>query len=256
LDTESLHLYEHALIRFKLSPTPLINEIALREILCEIEGLAMAFKALILDFDQTLVDSIRDFYAAYNLCLVKYGKPPIEWHIFLQDYRNDRLARFLPDRLQRNFWKDFLHIIGRIFDNCRLLPGSREALLFARGCSFLIAVTTGRYSPSTLFHYWLSLLGIKRLIDAAVTRAEVPTSEGKLPIFVKAAQKLGVDPQECVIVGDYLDDMQAASQLRAVAVGVLTGYMDSKALKSAGAQWVLDGIYQLPLVLSRYSPKR
>ncbi len=215
----------------------------------------MAFRALILDFDQTLVDSIRDFYTAYNLCLAKYGRPPLEWHVFLHDYRNDRLARFLPDSLQRSFWRDFLQIIGRIFDSCYLLPGAREAMLFAREHGFLVAVTTGRYAPLSSFHHWLSLLGIRSFVNAIVTRIEVPNSEGKLSIFVKAAEKLGVNPQNCIIVGDYVDDMQAASQLRALAIGVRTGYMDSKALKSAGAQLILDGIYQLPLILSRYSPE-
>jgi phosphoglycolate phosphatase-like HAD superfamily hydrolase len=66
-----------------------------------------------------------------------------------------------------------------------------------------------------------------------------------------AASKLGVvNPENCVVLGDTVSDMEAAVAFGAgVRVGVLSGAHDSEALKAAGATAVIGSVADLPNLL-------
>lgn len=63
------------------------------------------------------------------------------------------------------------------------------------------------------------------------------------------ARKLGVAPQDCLMVGDTLPDIQVAAAVGAASVGVLCGFGTRDEIQRAGANLILESTAQLAEVL-------
>lgn len=63
------------------------------------------------------------------------------------------------------------------------------------------------------------------------------------------AEKLGIRPDECLIVGDTTLDIRAGKAAGAQTVGVLSGFGKEAELKSAGADLILQSVAELPEAL-------
>ena len=109
---------------------------------------------------------------------------------------------------------------GRLSKQLRTLPGARELLshLTATGVRWAIA-TSGRLKNAQPA---LDILGIGTDVTV-VTRDEVPYAKPDPDLFMAAANRLGVDLQNAVVVGDSVWDMLAARRARALDVGLLSG---------------------------------
>jgi phosphoglycolate phosphatase-like HAD superfamily hydrolase len=64
-----------------------------------------------------------------------------------------------------------------------------------------------------------------------------------------AAQKMQVNPGECLMVGDTTVDIQAGKAAGAQTVGVLNGFGEEKELLRAGADLILPSVADLPAIL-------
>jgi phosphoglycolate phosphatase len=63
------------------------------------------------------------------------------------------------------------------------------------------------------------------------------------------AEKLGIRPDECLIVGDTTIDIRAGKAAGAQTIGVLSGFGKETELIAAGAQLVLPSVVDLPQAL-------
>jgi phosphoglycolate phosphatase-like HAD superfamily hydrolase len=81
-----------------------------------------------------------------------------------------------------------------------------------------------------------------------VTRDEVAHAKPDPDLFLAAAQRLGVDVEESVVVGDSVWDLLAARRARALGIGLLSGGYGDDELTRAGAYRV----YQDPADLLRH----
>ena len=81
---------------------------------------------------------------------------------------------------------------------------------------------------------------LAEMVSQRITMADtiVPIS-----LHVSAFQKLQVDPRECIVFGDTCNDMRAARDAKAYAVGVLTGADNEDALYNSGAPNVTQCAY-------------
>jgi len=70
-----------------------------------------------------------------------------------------------------------------------------------------------------------------------------------------AAEKMGVKPHECLMVGDTTVDMRAGRSAGAQTVGVLCGFGEEKELKNMGANLILNNTHQLVDVLNGKQPR-
>jgi HAD superfamily hydrolase (TIGR01509 family) len=125
----------------------------------------------------------------------------------------------------------------RRIDQVRPLPGARELLqaLTAMGVPWAIA-TSG--SDKTA-HPALSMLGVSKDIPV-ITRDQVAYAKPNPDLFLAAAARLGVDPQESFVVGDSIWDLLAATRATAIGVGVLSGGYGREELERAGAYRVYE----------------
>jgi phosphoglycolate phosphatase-like HAD superfamily hydrolase len=80
----------------------------------------------------------------------------------------------------------------------------------------------------------LDLLCIDRPVSI-VTRDQVRFAKPDPDLFLAAAERLGVDIQCSVVVGDSVWDLLAARRARALGVGLLSGGYGQDELERAGA---------------------
>ena len=85
----------------------------------------------------------------------------------------------------------------------------------------------------------LSLLGIPAGTPI-VTRDQVAYAKPNPDLFLVGAERLGVPPGDCFVVGDSIWDLLAAQRAGALGVGLLSGGYGSDELQTAGAYRVYD----------------
>ncbi|MFN3334641.1 MAG: HAD-IIA family hydrolase, partial [Caldilinea sp.] len=95
---------------------------------------------------------------------------------------------------------------------------------------------------------------ILALFTAATDREPIVIGKPNAPMFEEAMRRLGVTPEETLMVGDrYETDIVGALKLGMTTVGVLTG-IDSRstfATQSAPPHLILDGLPELLTLLRR-----
>jgi phosphoglycolate phosphatase len=92
---------------------------------------------------------------------------------------------------------------------------------------------------------FLEQFDLVKYFDAIVTGLSAPhTKPFPDPIFL-AAQKMGVKPSECLMIGDTTVDIRAGKSAGAQTVGVLCGFGEEKELLGMGADLILGNTPQL-----------
>jgi HAD superfamily hydrolase (TIGR01509 family) len=133
----------------------------------------------------------------------------------------------------------------RLANLARPLPGAVDLLgrLSAMGVPWAVA-TSGRMRSARPA---LDLLGVSPATPV-ITRDQVTHAKPDPDLFLAAADRLGVDIINSVVVGDSIWDMLAARRARALGVGLLSGGYGQDELERAGAYRV----YQDPADLMRH----
>ncbi len=83
-------------------------------------------------------------------------------------------------------------------------------------------VALGSSGPPENVALVLDRLGIRPLLAAVITGAEVHRGKPDPEVFLLAARRLGIPPQRCVVVEDAPAGIEAAHRAGMVAVGVLS----------------------------------
>ena len=202
--------------------------------------------AFIFDLDGTLVDSVYQHVLAWREALEEVGIELAVWRIhrrigmsgglfvnqLLRETGRDVVAEE-ASRLQR------LHAVAysRLAGQVRPLPGARELLetLSAHEVPWAIA-TSGREEVARPV---LATLGVPASIPV-VTRDQVPYAKPDPDLFLAAAARLGVKPEDAVVVGDSVWDLLAARRARSLGVGLLSGGYGRAELEVTGPYRVYE----------------
>lgn len=125
-----------------------------------------------------------------------------------------------------------------------LIPGV-DALLQRLKPTYRLALVTTRDREAVA--RFLQMNGLDGLFDAVITRDDVRRLKPHPEPILLAAQRLGLAPQECLMVGDTAVDIQAGGAAGARTVGVLCGFGQERDL--ADADLVLPTTADLGAVL-------
>ena len=121
---------------------------------------------------------------------------------------------------------------GTLIDSVRPLPGARELLatLTEHGVPWAIATSgTERYAGLAL-----GLLGLPD-DTPMITRDQVRYAKPDPDLFLTAADRIGVDIRDSMVVGDSVWDMLAAQRARSLGIGLLSGGYGREELIYSGA---------------------
>jgi HAD superfamily hydrolase (TIGR01549 family) len=203
--------------------------------------------AFLFDLDGTLVDSVYQHVLAWHEALEAEGIPLSIWRI----HRKIGMSGGL-------FTNMLLRETGLAIDASRIehlrrlhaaaynrrsakiqpLPGARELLAYLTeaGIPWAIA-TSGRMETARPV---LETLGVDFDRVPVVTRDQVKYAKPDPDLFLAAAERLGENIENTMVVGDSVWDMLAARRARALGIGLLSGGYGMEELERAGAYRVYD----------------
>lgn len=207
--------------------------------------------ALLFDLDGTLVDSVYEHVAAWHIAFASQDIiiPSFEYHKrigmtgdALVDAVNEafelRLSKAAQAEIEAMHTGEFHKNIHHVTP----IPGLEELwkALKTHDFRWAIATSSGPGDAQTLL----------KKIDAPkdtvlVTKEEGASSKPAPGIFEQAAEKLGVNLSDSMIVGDAVWDMLASRRAGALGIGVLTGGYGREELVAAGAYRVYQHVGEL-----------
>ncbi|HEX3251059.1 MAG TPA: HAD family hydrolase [Pyrinomonadaceae bacterium] len=202
--------------------------------------------AFLFDLDGTLVDSVYQHVLAWREALEAGGIYLAVWRIHRQIGMSgglfvNALAREMgrslsPEEAER-IHQVHSEAFKRYSSQVRPLPGASELLSYLSASNVPWAIaTSGRLESANLS---LRLLGIKSEVPI-ITRDMVQHAKPDPDLFLAAAEKLGVEISDSVVVGDSIWDLLAARRARALSVGLLSGGYGREELERAGAYRVYN----------------
>jgi HAD superfamily hydrolase (TIGR01509 family) len=225
----------------------------------EAQASARPVRAVLFDLDGTLIET-DDVMVARFVEVTRFLDP-----IISEQTRRRLGRRFLMfnEALVNGFitFLDILHLDGLLFRANELLrriqgqrqprdfvpvAGSVEAIYALEQQDLKLGVVTSRDRADAAA--FLAQQGLSDLFWVVVTRDDVRRLKPH-PMSVRlAAQRLGLPPEQCVMVGDTNLDVRAGQRAGALAVGVLCGFGTEYDLRDADL--VLDSPAELATILS------
>ena len=207
--------------------------------------------AIIFDFDGTLADTQRGIIATAQEVLRRMGREPAD---------ERALAATIGLPLRENFTRGAglseeeagraVAIYREIFETFAIpaitvFPGVEEVLaaLSARGVPMAVASSRGQHSLEGLMHH----LGLDRYIPLTLVFG-VETAARPKPapdILYVILGKLGVKPEEALVVGDTTFDIEMGRAAGCYTCGVSYGNQSAGQLAGASPNYLLDDLRKL-----------
>jgi HAD superfamily hydrolase (TIGR01509 family) len=203
-------------------------------------------QAFLFDLDGTLVDSVYQHVLAWRDALDEMGIDVSVWRIHRKVGMSGGLfANALMRETGRILSADEVARIRKLHGEAyreriaqvRPLPGARDLLRHLTGLEVPWAIATSGDLESA--GPTLKSLEIPEHVPI-VTRDEVAHAKPDPDLFLAAAERLGMDIADSVVVGDSVWDLLAARRARALGVGLLTGGYGQDELERAGAYRVYE----------------
>jgi beta-phosphoglucomutase family hydrolase len=199
-------------------------------------------RGVIFDLDGVVADSHPLHEEAWRLLLSEAGLD----HSFDPGFiysglsRREILERYLgplsePEIQRLGQRKD--EIFSGLLHQVEVQPGLLRVLHQLRAAGLVCAVATSAGAGRT--HELLGKLGIAQRFQAVVTSHDVRKPKPAPDVFVEAAARLGVIPQEAVVIEDSVAGVQAARAADMICVGYDRGGQ-AQALRQAGASDVIS----------------
>jgi phosphoglycolate phosphatase-like HAD superfamily hydrolase len=220
-------------------------------------------RGLVFDLDGTLVHSTIDFFLMRTLTFERMRASCINENILDQKKSLANNLQACLDYLSINGSEEaavsLLSDAGNIMNEIEMrdvgktvaVPRVSEAICQLKDDGYAMAVLTRgsrRYTEAAL-----RAAGLSELFEKRVCRDDYPDDEAKPnPISLsRAAGKLGMTNEECLLVGDHMMDMECARSAGSGFIGVLSGATDRPTWSSLGVVKIIPDVSFLPEFLTK-----
>lgn len=182
--------------------------------------------ALVFDLDGVIVDSMPVHTQAWRVYLEKYGIDPRDLESRMHGRRNAEIvadilgAHLTPQEIfEHGAAKERLYreMTGVDLES-HLVPGIREFL--ERYAAVPLAVASNA-EPANI-SFILDGAKLRSFFQAVVDGMQVTRPKPFPDVYMKAAEKLGIAPRDCIVFEDSPPGVEAARSARARVVGVET----------------------------------
>jgi N-acetyl-D-muramate 6-phosphate phosphatase len=123
-----------------------------------------------------------------------------------------------------------------------IVPGVEEMFKLMEG-RYPMSVVSARDEKSTM--RFLTQFDLCKYFEAIITGLSAPHTKPYPDPIRLAAERMGVKPEECLMIGDTTVDMRAGKAADAQTVGVLCGFGEEKELRRLGADLILNSTADL-----------
>lgn len=183
------------------------------------------YRAAIFDLDGVLWDGEPLYHEAFNIVLA-----PLGHHLSDEDYRNiigysvehawDWVRRrFQLDRSPGRFYHNYNEAVLRLLEQpVATLPGVRELIANFRARGIPVGLASASLRP------WVAAtlagIGMKHAFDEIVTASDVARSKPAPDLYLEAARRLKVPPEDCLAFEDTAAGIASAKSAGMHAVQV------------------------------------
>jgi len=214
------------------------------------------FYAVIFDLDGVLADSEPWWNQIDAKLLAEHGV----------SYRGEHHRNVLgvSYRLAVEFYKNAFHISASVEELMRrrgeiateffanrvgLFPSAKMTLEQLREMKLHLAVATSSVSASA--RPFVDRTGIRSFFDVILTGDEVPRGKPYPDIYLRAAEKLGIDPKACLVIEDAVSGIAAAkaANMRVAAIPDRR-FVDPREYERE-ADYILGSLSEIPVLIRR-----
>ena len=216
----------------------------------------MDFKdyAFIFDMDGTLVDNMRFHTDAWRELLAESGLE-VDAHEFLVRTAGKTNREVVPEIfgdvsddeiLRISDWKESKY--RELFlPHRQLVTGAQTFIEKAAELGVKMAVATA--APPENVEFIIDGLELRHRFDAIVAAADVKRGKPDPEIFLKSAERVGVDPSRCMVFEDALGGFEAAFRAGMKSVGIAT-------VNPLETIMSLDGVVAGAIDFTMFSPEK
>ena len=133
-------------------------------------------------------------------------------------------------------------------DRVGLFPRTKEILEALRQMKLRLAVATSSVSSSA--RPFLDRHQLTQFFEVIVTGDEVERGKPAPDIYLRAAQKLNIRADECVVVEDALAGIAAAKAAKMRVAAIPDRRFVDPSNYQKRADWILEGLNELPALIS------
>lgn len=205
-------------------------------------------KAIIFDFDGTLVHSIDLLVEIFSECLIEQGVTPAHPTTIRQLIGEplDVIFRKLTNLVDVTKFNHSFHEkenARHTREYIRLVRDTIPTLEFLQKKGFKLGIASTK--PRDLIVKFLEDLGVSSFFEVIIGGKDVENHKPHPESIFLACEKLEVTPREIIFVGDSLIDLNTAKNAGSIFVGVLTGVCARKDFEQNHADYIFNHIGEL-----------
>ncbi len=219
-------------------------------------------RAVVFDLDGTIVSHNIEYKALradVRGFLIKQGVPASVLSLNESVFQMlDKTEIFLKNSgKQRKVFEEMRNEVLKIIDEYEwkaartagLCPGVEAVLKTLKDMGIKVGLCT--VSGERTVSFLLKKFKIDAFFDAVVPREHAGRVKPHGEHLKTVLEMLKAAPEETLIVGDSTADMLCAREVKAIAVGLPTGMFTKDELISAGANYIITSIADVPTLIER-----
>jgi phosphoglycolate phosphatase len=213
--------------------------------------------SIVFDLDGTLIDSVPDVAVAVNKTLEEEGRRTLSLEearnmvgqgakVMIDDAMRATGIGLSPERLDECVERYINHYKANPTQRTIIYPGVISALdvFAAEGRSMSICSN----KPSVMTDLVLKELDLQKYFSVSLGGDQVPHRKPDGRHILQTLKLMGAAVERAIMVGDSVNDIQAAKQAGLPVVAVSYGYCKDPA--ALGADTLIDSFHELPGALS------
>jgi HAD superfamily hydrolase (TIGR01509 family) len=203
----------------------------------------------ILDVDGTLVDTNYHHAIAWFRAFRRHFLTLQVWRIhrhigmggdqLVAALAGDEVEERLGDSIRDAEGELYKELIGEV----QTMEGSRELIedLKEAGNAVVLASSAKEWE----IEHYLELLDAREIVDAWTTSDDVEQTKPEPDLVHAAIDKIGCEPEDALLIGDTVWDVEAAKRAGVDTLAVRTGGFSAEELRDAGAREVFTSVEEL-----------
>lgn len=214
----------------------------------------MQLRAVLFDFDGTLVSSVEMYVRIFDACLREQHVEPQSYdairHLALQPLAVifTELAPILDvEEFKRSFLARELEM--NTTEHLPLVAGTTDVLAFLREKQLKTGIVSSKIRAP--IEEMLATYDLTNYFDQIIGRDDVTATKPDPEPVHHACALLHIQPHDTLFVGDSLLDLTAAKEAGSTFVGVLTGAATRHDFEHAKADYILNTVSELTGIVRR-----
>ncbi len=189
-------------------------------------------RAVLFDWDGTLVDSAASTYRCYVRLFAHYGIT-FDRDAFRESYSPNWHRTYVYVGLDGRHWDEADRLWLELYaeERNQLLPGAQEGLARIADAGLAMGLVTSGDRGRVQFE--LADLGLSRFFGVVVCGGDVPNRKPHPEALQTALAGMEVPPEAAAYVGDSPEDIEMARAAQVFSVGIPGGFPNAAALRAS-----------------------